>query len=319
MNQTVCFAVEDLTARRTSTRARGMPILPAKCFRKIYRKKEDQKPATLPANTQSDHHQILESPKEEVFRQLAKCASLLYAPVSPHSRQSKAILNHRVKKLKKTLRTQADILKAIKDKSLPPRVGLDSILRATKPNARSLFALRRVRDSNGRFYGSNYDQTKSVSHEDTAADSREFSQCNTVSRPSLMSGCFDDFFSYYGSDKSDLLSVDASPLHANPQGTHCYEANMMRIEQFENRRTLFCNSTKTEATSHAGDCPPKQAVADQEEGFEEPEYPFEYPLSAHENHLLSCLQSFDDFDFLHHHAEPHHPFYHPGSDEDEAI
>lgn len=316
MNQTVCFAVEDLTARRTSTRARGMPILPAKCFRKIYRKKEEQKPVAFPASIQSDHHQILQSPKEEIFRQLAKCASLLYAPVPADSVQSKAILNHRVKKLKKTLRTQADILKAIKDKSLPPRVGLNSILRATKPNTRSLFALSRVRDCHGRFHGSSYDQTKSVSHEDTAVDSREFSQSATASRPSLMSGCFDDFFSYYGSDGSDELSVDASPLHCNIQANVCSDSNSMRIEQFENRRTFFGNSTKIEATSLEGACNPKLPVENSDQVYEEPEYPFEYPLSAHEDHLLNCLQSFDDFDFLQQDPETDYPFYHRVSDDD---
>lgn len=318
MNQTVCFAVEDLTARRTSTRARGMPILPAKCFRKIYRKKEEQKPVVLPANIQSDHHQILQSPREEIFRQLAKCASLLYTPVASDSVQSKAILNYRVKKLKKTLRTQADILKAIKDKSLPPRVGLNTILRATKPNSRSLFALSRVRDCHGRFYGSSCDQTKSVSYEDTAVDSREFSQSATASRPSLMSGCFDDFFSYYGSDGSDALSVDASPLHCNIQANLCSNSNSMRVEQFENRRTLFGNSTKTEATSFEGACTPKLTVANSDQTYPEPEYTFEYPLSAHEDHLLSCLQSFDDFDFMQQDPEADYPLY-PRASDDDAI
>src|SRR3990167_1052804 len=297
MNQDVCFAVEELSARRTSTRARGMPILPAKCFKKVYRKKEDQQLAAPRPTIENDHCPIILSPREESFKQLARCASLIYTPVGSDSIQAKAIMNYRVKKLKKTLRTQAEILKAMKEKRLPAKIGLSSILKATKPNSRSDFALRRDRDCHGRFVNPHMDHTKSVSQVETDVDSRDNSLAVGLTRPNLMSGCFDDFFTYQSSERGESVSVDTTPLNS------CLPESFTEsrsFQQLENRRTLFTQSTKQaagsesmlgEETSLGATSYPSQMM------YEDSDYQHYYPLSAHENNLLSCLQSFDDFEF----------------------
>jgi hypothetical protein len=297
MNQSASFAVEDMPTRRTSARARGMPILPAKCFKKVYRKREVEQPMVAPSIIQSANNQLFQSPQNENLSQLLKCASLLYTPVPQGSIQSKAITNYRVKKLKKTLRTQAEILRAIKEQRVPAKFGLNCILRAAKSNSRSLIALRRVRDSNGRFFNHAHDHTKSVSQIDTAIDSKDHSQTALESRPSLMSGCFEDFFTSHGSERADTISGDISPLNPN----YSFSSNPQRsfaFEQTDNRRCLFSKPTIPEPDTQLGHAPSAvhylqtSGMLGEEQGSQ-----YDFALTVQENDFLGCLNAFDDFDF----------------------
>ena len=297
-----------------------MPILPAKCFKKVYRKKEDRQPAPALSNGQTDYLQTFQSPQEESQRQLLKCASLLYAPVDQSSLQAKAIMNHRVKKLKKTLRTQASILKAMKEKKLPIRAGLNSFLNAAKPNARSLHALNRVRDSSGKFLNPYSEKAKSDSHEDTAADSAAYSSRASHSRPSLMSGCFEDFFTYQNSEMGDSMSIEGTPI-CQRTATANSEVHVTIARNQDLSKSLFVEPTKVQVKVDSEvQVPGSQETmhAEYEMVYEQPEFGCDYPLSAEEANLLSCLQSFDNLDF-----PQYDPFHDHLSDslidEDEAI
>jgi hypothetical protein len=297
MNQSVSFAVEDMPARRTSARARGMPILPAKCFKKVYRKKELQQQTPVPSCTQSANHQLLPSSHTENLNLLMKCASLLYIPIPNYSLQSKAIANYRVKKLKKILRTQADVLRAMKEQRMPAKFGLNCIFRAAKSNTRSLFALSRTRDSNGRFFNHALDHNKSVSQIDTAVDSRDLSQTALDSRPNLMSGSFEDFFTSHGSEREVTVSGDMSPLNLNLHDCANHPKSFV-FEQIDNRRCLFTKSTIPESNPQTGaSLVPLDESRASGMLCEAQEFESDYTLTLQENDFLSCLKGFDDFDF----------------------
>ena len=100
---------------------------------------------------------------------LKKAVGVLFKPINPAAKQSKAIANYRVKKLKKVLASQTQLMRAIKEGVLlSPRVLRYSGESNPKLGGRSVHARSRARESNGKF--ANLDKYNSLSQTTTTAD-----------------------------------------------------------------------------------------------------------------------------------------------------
>ena len=168
MNQAFPSEVSDSSSRRSSLRQKAPQVIPKKFFKKVYKKKTD--PDTSQHLSEDSNRSEAVEPQKYSF---ISVAGMIYPPVNSNSRQYKAIMTYRVKKLKRRLAQ----LRQEGLSTLNPAGGItgESIVLARTlqgvKTKRSLHAQVRPRDSRGKFL--NGDRTKCDSLEETTIDLRE--------------------------------------------------------------------------------------------------------------------------------------------------
>lgn len=161
MNQAFHGEVTHTSARRQSLRNRPSPQIDKRFFKKVYKPK--QAVATKNEALNKEEEQL-----HNKYFMLKKAAATLFTPVHPAAKQAKAIANYRLKKLKKMLASQAQLVRAIKEGNLLPVSPRMRGQDPSKTSGRSTHARSRVRESNGKF--ANLDKCNSFSQTTTTAD-----------------------------------------------------------------------------------------------------------------------------------------------------
>jgi hypothetical protein len=168
MNQAFPSEVSDSSSRRSSLRQKAPQIIPKKFFKKVYRKKtHPERNQHLSEDSKSG------DPAEPQQYSLISVAGMIYPPVNSNSRQYKAILAHRVKKLKRRLAQLRQEGMSNSILSGGPTGEGNVLVRSFQgvKTKRSLHAQIRPRDSRGKFL--NGERTKCDSQQETTVDLRE--------------------------------------------------------------------------------------------------------------------------------------------------